>query len=144
MMSVKNQQSDAFNIIVSAHMVEADTKRHLAPPRIPIEIYGHSTGPDGLRATNKARTIIDVRMSVIDDGGTELWCERLRNGDDNNESATARWCARQRSSVFHAIRCLIFCLISTLDFLFRRTVARAPLRGWHRHIEMNEFLNEIF
>lgn len=36
----KNQQFETLNIIVSEHMAEAFTKRPMAPPIIPIEIYG--------------------------------------------------------------------------------------------------------
>lgn len=59
MMSVKNQQSEALNIIVSTHMAEADTMRHVGSAHhSEIEIYGHSTDNDCVQAPNKAKTII--------------------------------------------------------------------------------------
>lgn len=56
---------------------------------------------------------------------TRAQCERLRNSDSNNETASSWWCARQRSSCFYAVCCLIFCFtFLAMDSLFHRMLSR--------------------
>lgn len=149
----KNQQFETLNIIVSKHMAEAYTMQPMAPPIIPHEIYGiqwtmivHSEWTKATRLSFyiQRRANECEREHQIIEPIPEPISERLRNSDSNNEAAASCWCARQRSSCFYAVCCLIVC------FTFLRWIVcfiercfGFSRRAMHSAGLIANFLNEI-